>query len=1534
MNKKRKLLILSLIASFALTATTACLGVPGGNNSSSQSSVENSVESSTESSVDSSVESSVENSAESSTQSSDAASVTPEYSFGDEEDAITITMSQSEIITQFETVLLSARVSGTDAAPVWTSSNEAVATVNDKGEVLALTLGEAVITATIGDVSASCTVQIVETKVMHEIELSVSTVNVYEGLTASVEAGVSYKGILLDAEEYDFTYDWTLVEGEEDVVSFEESKDGQSVSFTGLKEGSVTYMVTTVARGYETRKEIIVNVLGSEVTLGCANENIVPIVGGYTLGLTLGDEATDRITIGDVYAVENGRPQEDTSVDVAWTDTENVVVEEGVIIAKKAGTSILTGTATYKGEEVSLNLTVNVSKAYRPLDDTFTIETHATKLIALPEGVLETDVEKVWFNDSDVVFDLAAGKGSKVGNRIVFDRNGLPSKMENLGEGQKMTIETNIAYYEMSVSVYTMIIDTADELNQWQLVAADNSVKAGVALEEQKKAILTGYFVLGNDIEYNGVWTPIANYSALWNILTETATIGSSVSGKPGAIFEAWGGGINAGFQGVFDGKGHNINGLETQGLYSGFIVTLGLRGIVKNISFTNAKIGAGASLLVDRGQGTVENIYMEIDHISDGGLDNNSVAPTWPFMRSLSTAERYIKNVLIDYTDCNLVSPKDIFVGCDVNTADLGGVYVVGIDEDVDVEFSTYAPDITKDKCGVYENIAQLLADENQKATIEGWKEFSDMWLINDRLILSKAVANVSGGDISFTNEKEEVNRNGSLELVTDKDPRYVAYELKDADVTVSLNGNVVSVAENATQGSTFTVVVTSLIDGKTAEKQFTVGRLLNKYTAQNVIDVDLGLHVEGQSVEKAASVDVDLSEIFDTFNGQETTVKLNGSVIFEGVIDSETFVLDLSNIRLSYEGEALLVFACSTEEDDYEYTLPLNVIQNNIELNSSNIPDRDTLQKVLTSYLAGNYVLTSDLDMGGQYLRSIATFTGVLDGQGYAIKNTSISYAGDLTGESQYNAHFIEKSLGTVKNIRFEINGMDYHIGSSLKGLVARNEGTISNVYLNINLDHGKGFNDYQQHNWLGLLTRENVGTINNCIVNVTANEKAPLYDQNDKGTTIIGDQELVIDDNAIAAIAYNSDPAAIVENCYVIANGVNVSVMVLKNNKEYSVEEQSAINSMKVDSWKALSEKEDFLAENGWNSYWTKAENGAVSFGQAEIFDNLVNDYDDTSFYADNENGKVTLKNEAFKVGEAWTVVINDVSSNITVETEGELTATYSGLVAGSTYTVKCKNATQAINFTNVLAISQYIDSAEDLKWLGVGGTGGSGNSAIHDSYTAGNDVTGYYVLAGDLDCEGAFFGAGYSGQQSFFKGVFDGNGYTISNLEVGSGGIFGGMQKATVKNVKFTNVYLNALDSTSGYYGNYAAVLTYFAENSTFSDISIQITKIDVRVDDYIFGEGLFVAGYRGGSIFKNMTIDATGLDVECALGFNVAKGTVTYENVVIKANSVKVIGYTGSDGKDDGTGTIVEQEKLADWPTGVTFVEAPAADVQE
>lgn len=91
------------------------------------------------------------------------------------------------------TVSLTATVlpeNATDKTVTWTSSNDGVATVDANGNVTAVALGEATITATCGAVSAGCTVTVVPTPV-ESVTLSNTSLNLTEGETATLTATIA-----------------------------------------------------------------------------------------------------------------------------------------------------------------------------------------------------------------------------------------------------------------------------------------------------------------------------------------------------------------------------------------------------------------------------------------------------------------------------------------------------------------------------------------------------------------------------------------------------------------------------------------------------------------------------------------------------------------------------------------------------------------------------------------------------------------------------------------------------------------------------------------------------------------------------------------------------------------------------------------------------------------------------------------------------------------------------------------------------------------------------------------------------------------------------------------------------------------------------------------------------------------------------------------------------------------------------------------------------------------------------------------------
>ena len=237
-----------------------------------------------------------------------------------------------------------------------------------------------------------------------------------------------------------------------------------------------------------------------------------------------------------------------------------------------------------------------------------------------------------------------------------------------------------------------------------------------------------------------------------------------------------------------------------------------------------------------------------------------------------------------------------------------------------------------------------------------------------------------------------------------------------------------------------------------------------------------------------------------------------------------------------------------------------------------------------------------------------------------------------------------------------------------------------------------------------------------------------------------------------------------------------------------------------------------------------------------------------------------------------------------------------------------------------YLKAIGADAIIKTAQELQALGVGGRTvdgvkqGQGNSDV-----AGNDVEGYYVIANDIDASGVYFAAGYFRYGSYFRGTVDGLGHTVNNVIVSEGGIFGGMYRATVKNVTFAGVRYHGSSCGMGYnnnqnYGQYFGLFAHWADKITVSNVKVVIDQMEHRDWKNV---ALFSNLFQTANVstFTNVEVDATGIALNTALGFQHTGENIVYDNVSIKAASVNVIGYSDS-------GSTV----LTEWPTGVTFTQ--------
>lgn len=102
--------------------------------------------------------------------------------------------------------------------------------------------------------------------------------------------------------------------------------------------------------------------------------------------------------------------------------------------------------------------------------------------------------------------------------------------------------------------------------------------------------------------------------------------------------------------------------------------------------------------------------------------------------------------------------------------------------------------------------------------------------------------------------------------------------------------------------------------------------------------------------------------------------------------------------------------------------------------------------------------------------------------------------------------------------------------------------------------------------------------------------------------------------------------------------------------------------------------------------------------------------------------------------------------------------------------------------------------------------------------------------YYVLGGNIDAGEGEYAAGTWGGlhgSAGFKGTLDGRGYTIRGGKVTGVGLFGGLYKATVKNINFTDVAFSD--------GQFCALFGTHGAESTLENINVTL-KENVVMND--------------------------------------------------------------------------------------------------
>ena len=240
--------------------------------------------------------------------------------------------SNSITIEEGQTTTLTAVVSPSDATDktvAWSTSDSAVAVVDQSGQVTAVKAGNAIITAKAGELSATCAVTVAKKVVpVTSVTLNKTSLDMIKGETATLQATVK------PDDASDKTVTWSS--SDETIASVD-----QQGKVKALKGGKAT--ITAKA---------------GEVSATCQVSITVPV---ESISL---DKSSLDMKAGESYTLTaTVNPSDVTDASVTWSSSNDSVAsvdQNGKVTAQDNGTATITAKAGGKQATCSISVTVPV----------------------------------------------------------------------------------------------------------------------------------------------------------------------------------------------------------------------------------------------------------------------------------------------------------------------------------------------------------------------------------------------------------------------------------------------------------------------------------------------------------------------------------------------------------------------------------------------------------------------------------------------------------------------------------------------------------------------------------------------------------------------------------------------------------------------------------------------------------------------------------------------------------------------------------------------------------------------------------------------------------------------------------------------------------------------------------------------------------------------------------------------------------------------------------------------------------------------
>ncbi len=455
---------------------------------------------------------------------------------------------------------------------VWTTSDATVVEVSG-GVVKAVGEGSAEVTASCGEYKETCFVQVVYGGELPVLILNGDngSVKLMVGSDFVVSPELFYKSEKVDEVTY------TYKVADESVATVDENGTLEFKS-----KGTTEVQVKAVWNGFTVYEKFLLEYVSVNY-MEVQNRNIKL----YTSDV-FGDKTTEALAF---TVVENGEQVQNPEIEYEY-DVEALSIENDTIRVLKKENANYKIVATYVGADGKMSVEFSVATHY-PVKD-MENEFNDYELEAMAENELSTfDC----FTDGSqivAVYDTAEPTENcvkdgkiKLNHKYYGKRSWIVHSSEGYG-------------YQVSGNVITKIIRTAEEFQEIFMTKAWTPGPSWTT--DTASSYYDGHYILGNDIEFKAPTYNDGKYPAY------------NVSGNDG-IPE------NAGFNGIFDGRGHTVSNIYLYSTVSngntsnGIFGTIGMKGVVKNVSFV---FGGGCNwiscYLANAVAGKVDNVFVQLD--------------------------------------------------------------------------------------------------------------------------------------------------------------------------------------------------------------------------------------------------------------------------------------------------------------------------------------------------------------------------------------------------------------------------------------------------------------------------------------------------------------------------------------------------------------------------------------------------------------------------------------------------------------------------------------------------------------------------------------------------------------------------------------------------------------------------------------------------------------------------------------------------------------------------------------------------------